>query len=248
MPLDPDLKDQLKSHGLWTRYVSEYEALRDAGIPMGQARKQAVEQVCQDGGVTLTVPGSPGAPAPGSGEVELPPAAAPASAEMAAMTPIAREVFLGKTCSVLASIQWVADNLIVAGVGPEDAPSPAAWGLLTWAGQSPVSRLEFYRMMSKLLPSRAELAQDEQPFRDDGEDLSKSPFSIWLKERYGPDSPEVEEYKEKPGDAEWRRKHESDPHNRRLMELLDENLAMLPVETDAECDSFEDSSGCASPP
>jgi len=45
----------------------------------------------------------------------------------------AAEVFAGKSSSLRADFQWVYEHIAVEDVGPGDAPSAGAWGLLQFA-------------------------------------------------------------------------------------------------------------------
>ena len=46
------------------------------------------------------------------------------------------DVFTGKDATHAASVMWCADNLLIDGLTPGDAPSPMAWSLLQWARQN----------------------------------------------------------------------------------------------------------------
>jgi hypothetical protein len=62
-------------------------------------------------------------------------------------------------------VEWVASNLFVRPVEPGEAPDSTAWGLLQWARSNASSASAFYQMWAKLLPSRAQV--DEQDTSDD---------------------------------------------------------------------------------
>lgn len=79
-----------------------------------------------------------------------------------------REVFGGKKVPTVKVVEWVASNLQVEDVGPSDAPSSEAWGMLVWARRSPVNESQFWgSIYAKLLPSRSQLDGLERQM-DDG--------------------------------------------------------------------------------
>ena len=85
------------------------------------------------------------------------------------------EVFGGKKVATVRVVEWVASNMQVSDVGPGDAPSSEAWGMLVWARRSPVNESQFWgSIYAKLLPSRSAI-EAEQRYSDDGarvEDLA----------------------------------------------------------------------------
>ena len=84
---------------------------------------------------------------------------------------IPRDRFQMDTAPSPQVISWVARNLVVLDVRPEECVSPEAWGLLLWVREGGTNESEFWRSIyPKLLPSRTQLdAQDR--FKDDGRRL-----------------------------------------------------------------------------
>lgn len=82
------------------------------------------------------------------------------------MTLMTKEQAAAKEAPPLpAVVEWVAENLLIKDVGPEDAPSGTAWSLLSWARKR---RSEFFKSVwSKLLPSRQQIDRSGA-MRDDG--------------------------------------------------------------------------------
>lgn len=73
-----------------------------------------------------------------------------------------REVFEGKTATVVENIQWVAENLENPDPRPEDAPSAVAWGMLVHYQFSPATKADFWNgVYVKLVPSKAQLPTAE---------------------------------------------------------------------------------------
>ncbi len=73
--------------------------------------------------------------------------------------------------SVLKEVEWVKNNLVVADVKPEDAPSPGAWAMLVSYRASPgTARFFFEKIVSATMPRRQEIEAQER-FKDDGRKL-----------------------------------------------------------------------------
>ena len=66
-------------------------------------------------------------------------------------------------------VEWVASNLSVQPIEPGEAPDSTAWGLLRWARSSAASASAFYQMWAKLLPSRAQVDEQDTSDEDGGE-------------------------------------------------------------------------------
>ena len=193
--LDADIAALLVKRGLKGKWVQYRQECQDKGHPLKVAQQMALDRVCDEHSIDLTTTET----AEGEHVVKVKSEKIPAS------------VFKGKTCSEADCIRWSVDHLVVKDVKPSQAPSSGAWGLLTWARKSPVAQLELYRMFGRLVsPSQAE---ERKPFRDDGRDLSKDPFLIWLKERYGKESQEV---KDNLPDPNW-----NPPGNRELRDATE---------------------------
>src|SRR5262245_15172940 len=66
---------------------------------------------------------------------------------------VPRAAFGARRCARPAEVAWTADHLLVADVRPEESPSAAAWGLLTWARTEP--RRFWEELYPMLLPPRS---------------------------------------------------------------------------------------------
>jgi hypothetical protein len=79
-----------------------------------------------------------------------------------------KAVFGGKRVPTVKVVEWVASNMQVSDVGPGDAPSSEAWGMLLWARRSPMNESQFWgTIYAKLLPSRSQI-ESEQRYTEDG--------------------------------------------------------------------------------
>lgn len=79
-----------------------------------------------------------------------------------------KAVFGGKRVPTVKVVEWVASNMQVEDVGPGDAPSSEAWGMLLWARRSPMNESQFWgTIYAKLLPSRSQI-EAEQRYTEDG--------------------------------------------------------------------------------
>lgn len=145
-------KTRLKNEGRWDEFISYREQLKADGLEAKEAWTQArqkfpseplavslVESVCDDDPVE-----------PDGGDVCI-------------------GDFCGKgPVSARAVVQWVFDNIDVADVKPEDAPSSGAWSFLVRVRTYPDLLKEFYRSIwAKMLPTRSEIEAREK-FEDDG--------------------------------------------------------------------------------
>jgi hypothetical protein len=78
-----------------------------------------------------------------------------------------------KRASQVEEVQWVADNLAVEDVSPDDAPSAKAWKLLEDVrALSSEERTKIFwgGLWAKLLPSKAEMDEAAR-FEDDGREV-----------------------------------------------------------------------------
>ena len=66
-------------------------------------------------------------------------------------------VFVGKSASLTVIVEWVAKNLCIVDVCPEDAPDPEAWAMLVSARESNANQLKFWDIRAKMLPTKAEM-------------------------------------------------------------------------------------------
>ena len=165
------VKAWAEAAGLWEEFVVLRESLKRKGLSANDAWLRAAQMLApdrwgeppveeQEERVVAVEEPSPPADLPrvrGGGD------GAPA------------EVFGGKKVATVRVVEWVASNLQVSDVGPGDAPSSEAWGMLVWARRSPVNESQFWgQIYAKLLPSRSQI-EAEQRYSEDGvrvEDLA----------------------------------------------------------------------------
>ncbi len=73
-------------------------------------------------------------------------------------------------CSEVESIRWVANNISRMDVDSSACPSAIAWTLLLECRDSPAFRVEFLtKMWPKLLPTKAQMENDDGPAELDGQ-------------------------------------------------------------------------------
>jgi len=92
---------------------------------------------------------------------------------------VSRVVFDGKPAAKLRDeLDWVAANVCIIDVRPEDAPSATAWGMLAWARQNWTNWTEFYKsFMSRLMPTRSQVDREDD-FSDDGRNVERTIESV----------------------------------------------------------------------
>lgn len=78
----------------------------------------------------------------------------------AAMRPLAD--FAGKKAHPREVVEWVAENVYVADPDHTSAPDSKAWGLLQWARSSDAAMSSFYQIWAKLLPTRAQVDEQDE--------------------------------------------------------------------------------------
>ncbi len=84
---------------------------------------------------------------------------------------VSASVFEGKSAPTSETIRWVAQNIAIADVKPENAPNSEAWGLLQWVQRSETSESEFWKSIyPKLLASRSETETVDRPLEQDEDD------------------------------------------------------------------------------
>ena len=130
-----DLAKQLKMDGVW----EEFKEYRGELESQGYSKKESYSLARQQFG-TSSGAGTPSTSPP---PLEATPPELPNKYAKL-------EDFGGKTSSLKQDYQWVYDNLSVADVAPEDAPSSGSWGLLQFARSDPKSfYVEWMRMVSR---------------------------------------------------------------------------------------------------
>lgn len=140
-------KDELKNAGLWDEFLTLRDDLRDDGLPPSQATEQALSRLLPT-------------EHHGSGNCSLAPAP--------------NAAFGDRRASEAEVVRWVARNMEVADVAPENAPDPTAWGLLLHCRSSPAAKADFWRITyPKMLPSRAQLEREREDEEPDGQEIIK---------------------------------------------------------------------------
>ncbi len=196
--LDADISALLQKRGLKKKWVAYRKECQDNGHSLKVAQQMALDRICDEHSIDLaTTEGPEGEPIQKVKSEKIP-----------------ASVFRGKSCSEADAIRWAVDHLVIADVKPRQAPSSGAWGLLVWSRRSPVAQLELYRMYGRLI--RPAEAEQHKPFRDDGRDLTNTPFMVWLREKYGPNSQQVKDYSPDP---------HCDPGDDQLPDYLSEKAA-----------------------
>lgn len=169
--LKVQIRKWAEESGLWRQFIEIRERLKKDGVPAADAWFEAAKELDPEMW--------------GSGEVKpVRVASKPADLPHVRSDSVVKEevevervvsgvgatkaVFAGKKVATVKVVEWVASNMQVVDVLPEDAPSSEAWGMLVWARRSPVNESQFWgSIYAKLLPSRSAI-EAEQRYSDDG--------------------------------------------------------------------------------
>lgn len=169
--LKVQIRKWAEESGLWRQFIEIRERLKKDGVPAADAWLEAAKELDPEMW--------------GSGEVKpVRVASKPADLPHVRSDSVVKEevevervvsgvgatkaVFAGKKVATVKVVEWVASNMQVVDVLPEDAPSSEAWGMLVWARRSPVNESQFWgSIYAKLLPSRSAI-EAEQRYSDDG--------------------------------------------------------------------------------
>jgi hypothetical protein len=153
------IKSWAESVGRWDEFVGIREELKSAGVKANDAWLRAAQRM--DSGVWGIGEDLPRGRSDAEDQVEE---GGGEVVEKAAT----KAVFGGKRVPTVKVVEWVASNMQVEDVGPGDAPSSEAWGMLLWARRSPVNESQFWgTIYAKLLPSRSQI-EAEQRYTEDG--------------------------------------------------------------------------------
>jgi len=69
----------------------------------------------------------------------------------------------------ISDINWIYNNLMIADVKPEDAPSPGAWAHLMYHRSNQAAMTEFFtKVYPRLIPSKSAVEKLQDKFHDDG--------------------------------------------------------------------------------
>lgn len=89
--------------------------------------------------------------------------------EIPDLPPVSRKMFHGKEANEIEVIRWVARNMDIRDVSPEDCPDAAAWRLLKRCRDSKLFEQLFWQSMwTKVVPSRAQIEKEAGPSEMDG--------------------------------------------------------------------------------
>lgn len=76
--------------------------------------------------------------------------------------------FAGKGATMWTAVKWVGDTMAVNDATPDMAPSSLAWGLHQWIREDKLNKRDFITsMLSKLLPSKAQVDEESDEQTDD---------------------------------------------------------------------------------
>lgn len=140
-----DKKGLMQERGVWSQFVSRREELKKEGMEPSKAWDKACSEY---------LPEAASGVSPSAGDAEA---------------LVERSQFGDTDASAREVVEWVFNNICVADVKPEDAPSPGAWGLLLRVREDSALRKDFYRSMwAKLMPSQAQVDRESEKFEDDG--------------------------------------------------------------------------------
>ena len=69
----------------------------------------------------------------------------------------------------ISDINWIYNNLMIADVKPEDAPSPGAWAHLQYHRSNTAAMAEFFtKVYPRLIPAKGTIQKLQDKFHDDG--------------------------------------------------------------------------------
>ena len=141
-------RERIKGEGRWPEFMAYRRALERHGREKMDAWIEAARAFGYDGSYHQ----DPGKSARARGNPVTLVASAPS------------DVFKGKDGSVRGDFGWVYDNLGVADITPEEAPSSGAWGLLEYARTEP---REFYKSWMSMVSRQADTDERLEGFKED---------------------------------------------------------------------------------
>lgn len=159
------IKRWAESTNRWDEFVKVRESLKKGGVSPSDAwlaAAQTMDPATWGAAPSVAPVSEPVKPSEPAKPVDLP------HVMSEVVDGAGKAVFGGKKVPTIRVVEWVASNLQVEDVGPQDAPSSEAWGMLVWARRSPVNESQFWgSIYAKLLPSRSQLDGLERQM-DDG--------------------------------------------------------------------------------
>ena len=191
MPRFPEeVKQHLKDAGRWMEFTKFRKGLSNDGRTSIEASNEALDFIYGDqphptiaypggdkfkGVIAIMPDGMDPCPKKDSKPAGAKPKPKPKTGLQppAPKKPIARIAdFEGKkACSEFENVRWVAANMEVGDVSPEDAPSSTAWGMLVYYQSNSMYKGEFWKTVyPKLLPTRASIGDEADADEVDGQD------------------------------------------------------------------------------
>ncbi len=167
--LDPEIRARLGKQGTFDSFCRERTKLIHNGTTPVEAGRMALKKWDKPGA------GDPLLPViEDEGMAKTPEDRAKSTAFRKATKEearVPRRVFEGKECTANQAVEWVAENLEVRGIKPQDAPSAAAWAMLMWARTSPITKSEYWKHYYGKIISGQATDEAEGPFKDDGREI-----------------------------------------------------------------------------
>jgi hypothetical protein len=176
MNVNQEHRAALTAAGLWTRFCDARNDLMTSGKTSQEAYDEALKICFPDG-----VPPPPPPPPPVVDPVaeaekarklkllkNLKGKNGPGTGRPKSLPLVSHDKFGGREGGPVASILWVARNMDVADVKPEDCPDPMAWSLLRRCRKNATFAESFWSsMFPKVVPSKSTLT-DDKPGEFDG--------------------------------------------------------------------------------
>lgn len=156
MGINPKVKERLEKQGTWQPFHAERKRLILDGMEPALAHEVALKKYDQP---------------QVADRASKPFVAGYKTAEKIEERRVPRSVFEGKECTYREEVEWVAKNIEIRGVKPEDAPSSSAWGLLKFARSSPTNLMYFWKDFYAKLNTLQAKDDEEGPFKDDGRQI-----------------------------------------------------------------------------
>ena len=176
MPVSKEGKEALKAAGLWQKFLTRRQELKDSGMSARDANLQAEEELLSDT-PTPTVADTSNKCDDMDEMAILMDEISKASEETPAPIedlPLSYDIIsqLPQCSNPVDMIQWVAANM-KGETDLDSCPGRDAYALLADCHASPGLRQDFWKSMyTRIIPSRAQLTGDDGEVLDDGEHIA----------------------------------------------------------------------------
>jgi len=158
-------KKMLIERGQWAEFVAYRSSLVVGGMAAAKANKAAVEKFLgEEAAESAGEDGSRNNKKGPKEDVDRPKIKANEDPGLISSVPkppppVARDAFDGKPpCGEIRNIKWVADNMRIVDVHPEDCPSMRAWNLLCECRENTYFRSNFWKdHYGKTIPAKSTL-------------------------------------------------------------------------------------------